>query len=215
MPAGHLRGAVYDAVLPSGRIVTPAGTSVVTGMNGLGVALTPDGRFAIVTDDDEREGLVHSLIDPEATGGYLLAVVDTATMRVVDRYRAPNEKFWVGVVALNDPADPARTLVLASGGPSNAVYAFQLGCERPADAGCKARHHAAGARRPGVRGCDAQLSGHDRALARRTPRVRRERRRRDRERDRRRDAHADGSDAVGRLLPVRRGGCGRTSAGYR
>src|ERR1700736_5602073 len=69
LPAGHLRGATYDAVLPSGKIVTPLGTSVLTGMNALGVALTPDGRFAIVSDDDEREGMVHSLIDSGATGG--------------------------------------------------------------------------------------------------------------------------------------------------
>ena len=126
IPAGHLRGATFDAVLPSGRIVTPLGTSVVTGMNALGTALSPDGRFAIVTNDDERESLVHSLIDSAATGGFSLAVVDVATMRVVDRYRAAGEKFWVGVVALTDPADASRTLVLAAGGPANVVYAFDL-----------------------------------------------------------------------------------------
>ncbi|MBV8749159.1 MAG: hypothetical protein JO103_05545, partial [Candidatus Eremiobacteraeota bacterium] len=127
LPAEHLRGAAYDAVLPSGRIVTPAGTSVLTGMNALGIALTPDGRYAIVSCDDEREGLVHSLLDSGATGGFALDVVDVASMRVVDRYRASgDERFWVGVVALADPRDPARTLVLASGGPANAVYAFDL-----------------------------------------------------------------------------------------
>ncbi len=126
IPAGHLRGATFDAVLPSGRIVTPFGTSVVTGMNALGVALTPDGRFAIVSNDDEREGNVHSLIDFASTGGFSLAVVDLSTMLVVDRYRAPGEKFWVGVAALPDPADSSRTLVLASGGPANAVYALDL-----------------------------------------------------------------------------------------
>jgi DNA-binding beta-propeller fold protein YncE len=126
LPAGHLRGATYDAVLPSGRIVTPLGTSVLTGMNALGLALTPDGRFAIVSDDDEREGLVHSLIDSGATGGFNLAVVELASMRVVDRYRAPGEKFWVGIAALQDPAEPSRTLVLASGGPTNVVYALDL-----------------------------------------------------------------------------------------
>ncbi len=126
IPAGHLRGATYDAVLPSGRIVTPLGESVLTGMNALGVALSPDGRFAIVSNDDEREGAVHSLIDSGATGGFSLAVVELATMRVVDRYRAPNEKFWVGVAALPDPTDASRTLVLASGGPTNVVYALDL-----------------------------------------------------------------------------------------
>ena len=126
LPTEHLRGGVYDAVLPSGRLVTPVGPSVVTGMNALGVALTPDGRFAIVTNDDEREAQVPSLIESGATGGFSLAVVDTTSMQVVDRYRSPDEKFWVGVAALADPAQPGRTLVLASGGPSNAVYAFDL-----------------------------------------------------------------------------------------
>ncbi|HEY0382687.1 MAG TPA: bifunctional YncE family protein/alkaline phosphatase family protein [Candidatus Elarobacter sp.] len=126
IPAGHYRGATYDAVLPSGRIVTPAGESVLTGMNALGVALSPDGRFAIVSNDDERQGMVHSIIDSGATGGFSLAVVELATMRVVDRYRAAGEKFWVGVAALTDPADATRTLVLVSGGPTNVVYAFDL-----------------------------------------------------------------------------------------
>ncbi|HEV2737733.1 MAG TPA: hypothetical protein VGU66_04045 [Candidatus Elarobacter sp.] len=126
IPAGHYRGATYDAVLPSGRIVTPAGESVLTGMNALGMALSPDGRFAIVSNDDEREGMVHSIIDSGATGGFSLAVVELATMRVVDRYRAAGEKFWVGVVALADPANASRALVLVSGGPTNVVYAFDL-----------------------------------------------------------------------------------------
>ncbi|HEX3467264.1 MAG TPA: bifunctional YncE family protein/alkaline phosphatase family protein [Candidatus Elarobacter sp.] len=126
MPAEHLRGGVYDAVLPSGRIVTPVGQSVVTGMNALGVALSPDGRFAIVTNDDEREAQVPSLIESGSTGGFTLAVVDTSTMQVVDHYRSLDDTFWVGVAALADPAQPGRTLVLASGGPSNAVYVFDL-----------------------------------------------------------------------------------------
>jgi YVTN family beta-propeller protein len=126
MPAGHLHGSTYDAVLPSGRIVTPLGESVLTGMNALGATLTPDGRFAIVTCDDEREGAVHSLVDPNATGGFSLAIVDVASMRVIERYRAANEKFWVGLAALPDPQQPTRTLVLASGGPANVVYAFDL-----------------------------------------------------------------------------------------
>ncbi|HEY4439466.1 MAG TPA: hypothetical protein VGN14_03365, partial [Candidatus Elarobacter sp.] len=126
MPAGHLRGATFDAVLPSGRLVTPAGMSVVTGMNALGVALTPDGRYAIVSNDDEREGQVHSAVDPGATGGFSLAVVDVSTMQVVDRYRAADEKYWVGIAALADPSSPSRTLVLAAGGPTNVVYAFVL-----------------------------------------------------------------------------------------
>ncbi|MEA2664028.1 MAG: hypothetical protein QOI11_972, partial [Candidatus Eremiobacteraeota bacterium] len=129
LPAGHsLRGGTpFDAVLPSGRIVRPAGRSVLTGMNALGVALTPDGRFAVVTNDDEREGKVRSLTDPNATGGYSLAVVDTASMTVVSRYAAPpDEKYWVGLLAVADPARAGNTLVLAAGGPSNKVFAFDL-----------------------------------------------------------------------------------------
>lgn len=126
LPAGHFRSATYDAVLPSGRLVTPAGENVVTGMNAFGFALSPDGRFAIVSNDDERQDKVHSAIDPLTFGGYSLAVVDTTTMQVVDRYRAFNEPFFAGVVALPDPRNAGRTLVLASGGPSNIVYAFSL-----------------------------------------------------------------------------------------
>jgi DNA-binding beta-propeller fold protein YncE len=126
MPAGHLRGATFDAVLPSGRLVTPAGENVVTGIDALGVALTPDGRFAIVTCGDADHSALHSLVDPSISGGFALAVVDTVTMRVIDRYQAAGETFWLGVAALPDPAAPSRTLVLAAGGPTNAVYVFTL-----------------------------------------------------------------------------------------
>ncbi len=129
LPAGHVLrgGGPFDAILPSGRLVTPAGQSVLTGMNALGVALAPDGRFAVVSDDDEREGKVHALSDPDATGGFSLAVVDTATMTVVSRYPAPaGEAYWVGLLAVPDPAHAGRTLVLAAGGPTNEVYAFGL-----------------------------------------------------------------------------------------
>jgi DNA-binding beta-propeller fold protein YncE len=119
----------FGRILPSGRIVRPAGISVVVGMNALGFALTPDGRYAIVSNDDERERKSTSALDPQTTGGYSLAVVDTATMTVVSRYRHANESFFAGIVALVDPADSTRTLVLASGGPSNAVYAFDLAAD--------------------------------------------------------------------------------------
>lgn len=126
LPTGRYHSLTYSAVLPSGRLVTPAGTSIVTGMNALGVALTPDGRFAIVSNDDERDAGLRSAVDPRTYGGCSLTVVDTSTMTVVDRYRANGATFFVGVAALRDPADPTRTLVLASGGASNVVYAFTL-----------------------------------------------------------------------------------------
>ncbi len=126
-PAGDVSpGAPFDRVLPSGRIVHPAGYSVVVGMGAFGVTLTPDGRFAIVSNDDQHQPKAVSAFDGVTTGGPSLAVVDTATMRVVDRYRDPNESFFAGVVAVPDPMNANSVLVLASGGPSNAVYALDL-----------------------------------------------------------------------------------------
>ncbi len=127
LPAGRYHGLTYSAVLPSGRLVTPAGTSVVTGAGARGLALTPDGRFAIVGNDGTGDAGAHSSIDPAATTGPALTVVDTATMSVVARYPAPaGERYDGGVLAVADPARPGDLLVLATGGSSDAVYAFTL-----------------------------------------------------------------------------------------
>jgi YVTN family beta-propeller protein len=107
VPAGPYRGP-FSAVLPSGRLVTPAGTSVSVGAGALGVALTPDGRYAI------------------AAGGDALSVVDTIRMAVVGTYRAAGESFSGGLAVAADPHDPAHMLVFAAGGSANAVYAFDL-----------------------------------------------------------------------------------------
>jgi DNA-binding beta-propeller fold protein YncE len=126
-PAGPTSiGDPFGRVLPSGRILHPSGTSVVVGMNAQGVALTPSGRFAIVTNDDEFQAAATSVLDPLTTGGFSLAVVDTRTMAVVSRYSDPTETFFAGIVAVPDPLDPGNTLVLASGGRSDTVYAFDL-----------------------------------------------------------------------------------------
>jgi len=116
----------FGRILPSGRFLHPSGTSVVVGMNALGVALSPTGRYAIVSNDDELQAQATSELDHASTGGYSLAVVDTRTMTVVSRYRNPAEAYFAGVVALPDPALPGSTLVLASGGASGAVFAFDL-----------------------------------------------------------------------------------------
>ena len=126
LPAGRYHGQAYSAILPSGRLVTPAGTSIVTGMDSLGVALSPDGRFAITSNDDENDAGARSALDPEASGGYSLTVVDTARMVAVMHYRAPGETFYTGVAAVRDPRDPAQAIVFASGGASNGVYVFEL-----------------------------------------------------------------------------------------
>ncbi len=127
LPAGPLHGSPTAAVLPSGRLVTPAGTSAVTGLDGLGLALSPDGRFAIVGNDDDGSVPAVNPLDPDATDGPSLAVLDTVTMSVVSRFHAPaGERYLGAVVAVTDPLQPAQTLVLAAGGSTNAVYAFTL-----------------------------------------------------------------------------------------
>ena len=126
-PAGAPNPAnPYNFVLPNGRIAAPVGRSIVVGTNALGVALSPDGRYAVVSNDDEQEGTAVSRLVPGVRGGYSLAVVDTATMRVTDVYAPAGARFFLGVAALRDPADPARTLVLASGGGSDELRFLQL-----------------------------------------------------------------------------------------
>jgi YVTN family beta-propeller protein len=124
-PTEHLRN-VYDAVLPSGRIVTPFGSSVVTGTNALGMTLTPDGRFAIVSNDDDRIAGLRSVVDPSVLSGSSLAVIDTATQHVVDRFALGGETFYVGLAAVRDPRYVSRTLIFAAGGSSNVVNVFDL-----------------------------------------------------------------------------------------
>jgi YVTN family beta-propeller protein len=119
-------GNPYDVILPNGRIVAPVGKSVVVGMNALGVTVTPDGKFAIVSNDDEREQNATSSIVRGVRGGYSLAVVNTATMAISDVYHAEHQAFFLGVQALKDPAAPSRTLVLAAGGPSNTLHFFEI-----------------------------------------------------------------------------------------
>jgi YVTN family beta-propeller protein len=95
-------------------------------MNARGLVLSPDGRFAIVSNDDELGSTMTSALDPQTMGGYSLAVVDTQSMSVVSRYRAQGETFFSGLVALRDPQNAENTLVFASGGSSDVVYAFDL-----------------------------------------------------------------------------------------
>ena len=54
--AGPDDSSSFSATLPNGRRLTPTGQSVVAGMNPLGSVLTPDGRYLIVSNDDERGG---------------------------------------------------------------------------------------------------------------------------------------------------------------
>lgn len=115
----------YNVILPNGRSIAPVGRSVVVGMNALGVALSPDGKFAIVTNDDERESTAVSRYT-QVHGGYSLTVVNTGTMRVTDNYTTKESKFFLGIAALSDPAHPGQTLVIASGGGNDTISFFRL-----------------------------------------------------------------------------------------
>src|SRR4051794_6631235 len=108
-PAPNQFGAYFSGVLPNGKIVKPAGVSVQVGMNPLGVALTPDGRYLVTTNDNSRSPGA-SVQNANNISGYSLSVVDTATMQVVSRIAGGN--FFVGVQA---PA-PGPSPVGASGG---------------------------------------------------------------------------------------------------
>ncbi len=116
----------YDTVLPSGRILSPIGTSVIVGMNALGITLSPDGRYAIVSNDDRYPTQSVSRFNPIAQGGYSLAVVNTATMAVTDVFKENGLSLQLGVAALRDPANPGQTLVIASTGQANTVRFWQL-----------------------------------------------------------------------------------------
>ncbi len=118
-----------DAVLPDGRIAAPLGAATFVGTNPLGVAITPDGRYAIVSNDEQLTNAPSTPPSPNLVPGYSLAVVDTHTMRVASVFHAPTYAFFVGVAAVRDPQDPSRTIVLASDGPTGVVRVFDLSAD--------------------------------------------------------------------------------------
>jgi DNA-binding beta-propeller fold protein YncE len=112
-PTGPDKIHPTTAVLPNGRIAAPAGASLFVGSDPLGLALSPDGRYAVVSEDG-------------ASPNSSLSVVDTKSMRVTSEYRNPAASFFMGVAAARDPNDPSRTIVLASDGATGAVRLFDL-----------------------------------------------------------------------------------------
>jgi YVTN family beta-propeller protein len=107
-PAGADRIDPADAILPNGRIAAPAGTSLLVGAGTLGMALSPDGRYAILS------------------GTSSLSVVNVATMKLANAYQNPSASFFMGVAATRDPRDPAQTIVLVSDAAAGAVDLFDL-----------------------------------------------------------------------------------------
>jgi YVTN family beta-propeller protein len=115
----------YHGVLPNGRIVKPAGTSTQVGMNPLGIALTPDGKFAIVSNDDERKGNLSSLQNSKNHGGYSLSVLDTSAtpMTVVSQVNS-DRKLFIGLQVTANPE--GGYLLYASGGGDNSLDLFNI-----------------------------------------------------------------------------------------
>jgi len=118
-------GSYYAGVLPNGRKVTPAGSSIQIGMNPLGIAVTPDGHYLVSSNNDEREGGFFSYQSPTNLGGYALTVVDTTTTppTVVSQYQT-TVKFFVGLQISGPNGGPYT--VWAAGGPDNDVKLFSL-----------------------------------------------------------------------------------------
>src|SRR5579862_4683251 len=122
-PAGADNVHPTDAILPNGRIAAPSGASVFVGTTPLGMALSPDGRYVVVTNGDDRTGgLPIPSIEPPPAIGYSLAVVDAQTMGLVSVYRGAGTFFMGGAA----PSDPGQTLVLASDGGAGVVRVFRL-----------------------------------------------------------------------------------------
>jgi YVTN family beta-propeller protein len=114
-------GNYYHGVLPNGKFVKPAGVSIPVGMNPLGSTLTPDGKFLIVSNDDERDGNLNSLVNPGLIGGYSLTVVDTATNTVASQI-ATSGKYFIGLQATGS----GPYTVYASGGGDNSIKLFSV-----------------------------------------------------------------------------------------
>ncbi len=124
-------GSYFTGVLPNGRKVIPAGISAQIGMNPLGSVLTPDGKYLITTNDDERGGSSApsgSSVHPPDNGGtvvnqgaYSVSVLDTATMKVVSQINTAG-KFFIGLQATGG----GPYTVYASGGADQDVKVFSV-----------------------------------------------------------------------------------------
>lgn len=125
-PAGADQIAPATAILPSGRIASPDGRTTFVGTGPSGIALTPDGRFAIVSNAAGAGGAAAAGAATAPVAGSTLAVVNTQTMTLASVYRDPASAFFMGVAATRDPADPTRTIVLASDVARGAVRVFDL-----------------------------------------------------------------------------------------
>ena len=114
-------GSYFAGVLPNGRKVTPAGLTVQIGMNPLGSILTPDGKYLITSNDDERDGGLASLQSAVNIGGYSLSVLRVSDMAVVSQIATAGPVY----IGLQAKGNGPYTLY-ASAGPSNSVKTFSI-----------------------------------------------------------------------------------------
>ena len=98
----------------------PAGTTVQVGMNPLGSILTPDGKFLITTNDDEREAGLQSYQNPVNVGGYGISVINTATMKVVSNLTTG--KLFIGLQI----SGAGPYILWAASGGDNDVKVFDI-----------------------------------------------------------------------------------------
>ncbi|GAC1386103.1 MAG: hypothetical protein NVSMB42_06340 [Herpetosiphon sp.] len=151
--AGPDGATSFSAVLPNGRRITPAGSSVEVGENPLNSVLTPDSKYLIVTNNDERNtGAVDTRFSGDAAngagkvpGGYVLSVIRTADMQVVtytlplknpEPHTGPKTSgtsqsdqiaaLFYGLAVRTAPGVPGSHIVYAAGGPSDVVYVYLL-----------------------------------------------------------------------------------------
>jgi DNA-binding beta-propeller fold protein YncE len=128
--AGASTERPVDAVLPDGRIAAPLGEATFVGTDPLGLALSPDGRYAVVVNAQQSAAQIAPPAPaPNVVAGYSIAVVDARTLKVAYVYRDPDMSLFTGVAVTHDPANPARTLVLVSDGAHNLVRSFDLGSD--------------------------------------------------------------------------------------
>ncbi len=151
--AGPDSATSFNATLPNGRRITPAGVSVQVGENPQNTVVTPDGKFLIVSNNDERNGGALNTAYSGAQqngagktpGGYVLSTVDTSTMQTISYTVAPanpkpspsigfagtrNSDASGGLFyGLAVKGTSAPYTVYASGGPSDQVYVYTLGTD--------------------------------------------------------------------------------------
>ncbi|HVR45149.1 MAG TPA: alkaline phosphatase family protein [Candidatus Binatia bacterium] len=125
-PTGADRIHPTSAILPNGRIAAPVGESLFVGADPLGLALSPDGRYAIVSNDGNGSATMTLASGGMLVRGYSLAVVDTRSMKLASVYHDPSASFFMGVAAARDPSDASRTIVLASDGGAGVVRVYDL-----------------------------------------------------------------------------------------